>query len=407
MAEAGLHFRQSHQSLIALIHYNSSMHRALLKAKAIYFLFYAAWAALIPFLPIFYKSLGFHPAQIGLLASVTPLMTMAGAPLWGAVADATRRHRQVLLGVMLGAMLSALALSQMRVFGLLALAVGAYAFFNAPIIPLVDNSVLALLGERRSEYGRQRLWGALGWGLSAPLAGWLAGRFGQVWPFLVYFSLMIGALAVGALLPIHPEPGTHSFWSGARRLLSDRRWFLFLGVVFISGAGGSVISNFLFLHLADLGASQTVMGLALSVATLGELPVLFFSGWMLRRWGARGLLVIGMSAYVVRALGLSLAAEPWQALALQALHGLTFSAVWVAGVSFAREMAPEGLGATAQGMMSSVVMGLSGITGSLAGGVLFEQFGGHVLFRISALAVLAGLALFLFAGRQFIAREHP
>ena len=384
------------------------MPRALFKAKAIYFLFYAAWAALIPFLPIFYKSLGFQAGQIGLLASITPLMTLVGAPLWGGVADATRKHRRVLLGVILGAMFSALALSQMRVFGLLALAAAAYAFFNAPIIPLIDNSVLDMLGERRGEYGKQRLWGAVGWGLSAPLAGWLAGLvggLGQTWPFLVYFILMIGALWVAALIPVHQEPHERSFWSGARELLSDSRWFLFLGVVFICGAGGSVITNFLFLYMSDMGAPQSLMGLALSVATLGELPVLFFSGWMLRRWGARGLLVIGMAAYVVRAVGLSFAEAPWQALIFQALHGLTFSAVWVAGVSFAREMAPKGLGATAQGLMSSVVMGLSGMTGALAGGFLFQHLGAPAMFRISALAVLIGLIVFLVTGRLLRQRE--
>ena len=121
------------------------MSQPLFKAKAIYFLFYAAWAALVPFLPIFYKSLGFPAAQIGLLLSIPPLMTLAGAPFWGGVADASRQHRRVLLGVMGGAMLAAAVLSQMSAIWTLALMVALYAFFNAPIIPLVDNAVLAMI----------------------------------------------------------------------------------------------------------------------------------------------------------------------------------------------------------------------------------------------------------------------
>ena len=383
------------------------MSHPLFKAKAIYFLFYAAWAALVPFLPIFYKSLGYPAAQIGLLLSIPPLMTLVGAPFWGGVADASRQHRRVLLGVMGGAMLAAAALSQMSVFWMLALMVALYAFFNAPIIPIIDHSVLAMLaklaalapgGSKGSDYGKQRLWGAVGWGLSAPLAGWLAGRLGQTWPFVLYLVLMGAAILAAAHLPMRQEARTHSYWRGVRLLLADRRWFIFLAVILLCGVGGSVITNFLFLYLSELGASQATMGLALSVATLGEIPVLFYSGWMLKRWGSRGLLVIGMAAYVVRAMGLSLATEPWQVLALQALHGLTFSAVWVAGVSFAGEMAPAGLGATAQGLMSSMVFGFSGITGALVGGLIFQQFGGVTLFRGSALMVLGGLGLFLASG---------
>ncbi len=383
------------------------MSSPLFKAKAIYFLFYAAGAALVPFLPIFYRSLGFPASRIGLLLSITPLLTLAGAPFWGGVADASRRHRLVLLGVMGGAMLAVGALSQMSAFGLLALCVAVYAFFSAPIIPLIDNSVLAILASpagQGADYGKQRMWGAVGWGLSAPLAGWLAGRLGQTWPFLVYLALMAGLVLAAARLPIRVELRERSYWSGMRLLLSDRRWFVFLAVILLCGVGGSVITNYLFLDMADLGASQATMGLALSVATLGEMPVLFFSGWMLRKWGARGLLVMGMAAYVVRALGLSLATAPWQALALQALHGLTFSAVWVAAVSYAGELAPKGLGATAQGLMSSVFFGIGGMSGSLLGGVLFERYGPGLLFRGSALMVLGGLALFLAAGRMLPAQ---
>lgn len=385
------------------------MSQPFFKAKAIYFLFYAGWAALMPFLPIFYRSLGFPAGQIGVLLSIAPLVTLAAAPFWGGVADASRRHRLVLMGVMAGAMLAAASLSQARVFGLLALAAAAYAFFNAPIIPLIDHSVLALLASpagKGADYGRQRMWGAIGWGLSAPLAGWLAGRLGQTWPFVVYLTMMGVTMVAAARFPIKVEVRERSYWSGMRELLADRRWYVFLAIFLICGVGGSVISNYLFLFMADLGASQATMGLALSVATLGEMPVLFFSGWMLRKWGSRGLLVIGMAAYVVRALGLSLATEPWQALALQSLHGLTFSAVWVAGVSFAGEMAPKGLGATAQGLMNSVVFGISGITGSLAGGVIFERFGGAGLFRSSALLVLLGLGVFLAAGKTLARRDR-
>ena len=375
-------------------------------AKAFYFLYYAAWASLVPFLALYYQSLGFAGAQIGLLASISPLTTLFAAPFWGGLADATHRHKAVMLAAIVGAGLAVMGLSQTRSFALLAGIVVLYAFFAAPIIPLLDNTVLALLGDRRDRYGAQRLWGAIGWGLSGPVAGALVERLGISWAFSVYLTLLVLVLIPALRLPIAPAARPSPYWSGMRRLLADRRWFIFLFVAFVSGSGLSVISNYLFLYLDQLNASRTVMGLALTVATLSEIPVLFFSGRMLRRWGPRGLLMFSLAASVMRAYLYAAATEPWQALLIQLFHGLTFSTMWVAGVSFAGEIAPPGLGGTAQGMFTSTVMGLGGISGALAGGILLDRVGASGMYFWSGTAVLVGLLVFTLFGRLGQPRQN-
>ena len=43
---------------------------------------------------------------------------------------------------------------------------------SSPFISLLDSTVLTMLGEaRRPLYGRQRLWGAIGWGLCSLAVG--------------------------------------------------------------------------------------------------------------------------------------------------------------------------------------------------------------------------------------------
>jgi PPP family 3-phenylpropionic acid transporter len=266
--------------------------------------------------------------------------------------------------------------------------------------------VLARLGEDRALYGRQRLWGAVGWGITAPVAGWLVGRLGIGAAFASYLFFLSLTFLSGLFLPVKKSGRSQPFLSGMRSLLANRGWFLFLLVAFLGGAGSSVTSNYLFLYLEDLKASSTLMGLSLTIATISELPVLFFSNQLLRRWGPRGLMILSLAAYVVRALGYSLAANPGQAVMFQLLHGLTFSAMWVAGVSYANEIAPEGLGATAQGLFSSTVMGLGGITGAFFGGLLLDRYGSAGVFRISAIVVLAGLLVFLYTGRKEISPQR-
>jgi len=377
-----------------------------LRARSVYFLFYGAWAAFIPFLPLYYQSLGYKGGQIGLLTSLVPLITLVGAPVWSGLADATHRHRAVLLGAMVGAMGAVGVILGVRTLGWLALGVGAYAFFNAPIIPLVDHSVLTMLGERRSEYGKIRLWGAVGWGLSGPLAGWLAGRFGATAPFGLYLAVMALAWAVTAGLNISPGAGSGNYWKDARRLLQEGRWWFFLLVVFFAGVAGSTVNNYLFLYMAELKAPQTLMGLALAVATVSEVPALFFSSRLVNRLGARGVVLMALGAYIVRLLLYSVSQAPWQVLLIQLMHGLTFASLWAAGVAYAHELAPPGLGATAQGVFNATLMGLGAITGALTGGFLLERLGGAGMFRVVALAVLIGAFVFLVADRRQ-RQNHP
>ena len=85
---------------------------------------------------------------------------------------------------------------------------------------------------------------------------------------------------------------------------------------------------------------------------------------------------------------------------IQMLHGPTYSAIWVAGVSYADKMAPPGLGATAQGIFAGVLLGLGFGTGAILGGWVYETLGAVAMFRIFTIVVLTSLILFQLSGRN-------
>ena len=122
----------------------------MLLPKTFYFFYYGAGASLFPFLALYYRELGLSGREIGWLLGLKPLVSLFSASLWGGVADATRRHLQLLLVAIGGVILSALVLSVTSELALLVPVVATFAFFMAPIMPLVDNSVVEALGENRS-----------------------------------------------------------------------------------------------------------------------------------------------------------------------------------------------------------------------------------------------------------------
>ena len=373
-----------------------------------YFLFYGAFSVLLPFLAIFYKAQGLTGAQIGLLAAISPIISFFGAPLWTGAADASHRHKLVTMVSILGVVGICFIIPGIASFGGLLLMISLYAFFGAPTASLVDSAVLTMLGDRKEHYGRVRLWGTIGYGVIAPFAGNLIGRLGLKWAFWGYALLMFGGFLIITQIPFRQSRSNGSFRGGMRVLFANRPWMLFLVMVFIAGIGNATINNYLFVYMQSLGASNTLMGFALTVSTLSEIPAMFFSDRLLRRFGARGMLIIAMTTIGLRLICYSLTTQPWVVLVIQLCHGLTFAAIYTAGVYYADQVAPPGMKATTQGMFSGTLMGFGAAAGGLLGGILLDSFSPGGMYGFIGTLVLVGLIAFLLVERKFFSvKEAP
>jgi len=369
-------------------------------ARALYFTYYAAMAALLPYLTLYYQHTGLSSAQIGLLAGLMPLMLLIGAPLWAEVADASGRYRMVLWSSLGASLLLAVGLGLATSFVPLTLLVALFALSVAPVMPLVDHAVVEGLGDQAHQYGRQRVWGAYGWALVAPAVGWLTERHGMPWMFVIYAAGMLAALGVSLRLPVPSAIGTQRFGAGLLRMLRDAHWLAFLTAAFVGGLSLSLALNFLPLYLRAIGADLTLIGLAITAATLSELPVLAFSGALLLRLGSRRILIASLLALSLRTALYPLIGVPVWVLAVQLLHGPTFGALWIAGVAYAKQRAPHGRGAAAQGLFSGVTMGLGGLAGGLYGGLTYDWLGPGWMFGLAAALTLASAGLLTVVTRR-------
>src|SRR5258707_612459 len=122
-------------------------------------------------------------------------------------------------------------------------------------------------------------------------------------------SLMTVALLISIRIPVGHAHISVPFRSGMRTLFSNRRWMFFLLIIFMCGVAAAGTSTYLFLYLKRLGASNLI-GLALTLSTVSEVPMLFFAGRLLRRFKARGLILIELPIYIGRLLLYSLVGFP-------------------------------------------------------------------------------------------------
>ena len=358
-----------------------------------YFLYFAAFSALMPFFVLFYQRLGFNGAQIGLLTGIPPLITLVAAPFWTGVADAKRWHKLVMGAGITVAVLSVFLLPSFTSFAVIFILIIVFNIFASPIASLADSATMNMLGEERAMYGRIRLGGTIGWGLFAPIAGALVQNYGLKLAFWSYSAIMFINFFVSQRF-VHGshEAGT-SRSSGIRVLLTNRRWINFLFIAFLGGLGTFAVNAYLFPYMAELGAHETTMGFALTISTLTEMPIFFFGDRLVKKFTNYGLLILALVMVAIRSLLLSAVSTPLMVLALQAFGGTIFPAMWLAGVSYADENAPAGLKSSAQGLFGAMCFGFGSAVGGFLGGLLLESVGGRGMFLIFGIIVLIGLVI--------------
>ncbi len=380
----------------------------MLIARVFYFIIFAAMAFLLPFLSLYYqKVLGLSGSQIGFLTGIAPFISLLGASVWAAAADATRQYKAILLMAIAGVLVSVFAIFRAPGFLLLTVAVAFYAFLSSPVLSIIDNAVMTHLGDRRDEYGLERVWGSVGWGVSAIFAGILIQRLGLHWAFYGFLALYGVLFFVALRFPIPKVSIATNFWQGLWQLATNSRWLIFLMLALVEGLSLGVFLNFLFLHLSDMGSSRMIMSLSLTFATFSEIPIFLAGHKLLRRWTPAQLLAISMVLTTLRAFLYAGMTAPWQVLLVSLLHGPTFAVMWTAGVAYAIQTAPRGLGTTALGVFSGTVFGLGSALGAMSGGWLYQHVSSVAPFIWTGIASIVALLPFVWVHRRTIFHRAP
>ena len=377
--------------------------RGLLVVKVLYALYFGAMGIYFTFLNVYFRSIGLSGTEIGLLSTVAPLVGIFAGTVWGLLSDRLGQTRRLLVIASAGAILSVLALSTARTFVVMIPLVAIYSLFNSAIMPLVDSTTLALLGEHRERYGAQRIWGSIGFIITSSASGFIVDALGLHIIFAGY-AVAIGLhLVMLFLLPQQPVELRGSMLRGLTGLVRQPAWVLFTFSVMLIATAGYAMGAFLSVTVKSLGGSDSLVGLSWTVAAISELPIMAGSAWLFRKVGPARLLVFAFLAYTIRMFLYSTLAAPEWVLAINCMGGISFALYWVSSVTYASQLAPANLKATSQGMLATA-SNLAGMIGSALAGWLFDLRGPSGLFQVMALICATALAVFV-SGRLLMRRR--
>jgi MFS family permease len=365
--------------------------RILMLVRLLFITYYGSLGSLLPYLPVYYHSLGHGGQIIGMLGAIKPFTTFLVAPFWGIVSDQTGSPFTVLYFTFLVSLVGQLMVAWKHDPKYIMFMVFITAFFNAPVKSLLDSIVMSHLNDR-SRYGRLRLWGQMGFGIGSSVVGVLLSKSkhraynptsGQsllekiydFWQSLTGYKLLFLSYAmmsiptwvcIRAFHKLHDEKekeeaaaiAEHSettrdealpsvgVLGGVNLLLHSGDALLFFFLVFVVGVSSGLIENFAYVRIREVGGTGKDMGLSRLVSSMAGAPMFWFSGPLTELLGADRVIVASICSYIIRFLIYACMRNPLQGLPAEALRGVTFAAFWSTCTIYASRIAPPGMSAT-------------------------------------------------------------
>jgi MFS family permease len=372
--------------------------RELTHSRIMYFGYYLALGAFLPYLNLYYERLGMSGVQIGTFTAIAIFVGALSGLILSGIADAHTWQNQILRIALLLCTIMVFILSKATILPEIIVMIAFYALCNGPIIPILDSSALEAAKTYQSNYGSLRLWGTIGWSISSLIVGTLIENFDMRWFFYSYIAFMSLTFFMSLTHSIHMPRLKASISQGLNQLLRPHFFIFLLSILLVAVTFGG-FNSFLSIYLDGINASEGMIGLAWTLASLSEIPILFAAGRLIKKISASGLLKVSFLAYALRWLLLSFISNPILALLTQLLQGISFASFLVGGITYISELAPEGLNTTAQSIFTSISYGLAAIVGSLLGGYFYDTWGMTAMFRSFSLIAIFGLFIFYVGDR--------
>jgi PPP family 3-phenylpropionic acid transporter len=368
-------------------------------AKSFTFSMYTMTAIISSYFPLYFDAVGYSKIEIGMLYSIGPMIGIVSNLLWGYLSDKRGTIRGVLITLLLGQLAMAPIAFHARSFALLYVCMAAFFFFQQPMTSINDSQLLLIAARTGKSYASFRVFGSIGFAAASLGFGLILKRTDHEFtPYLTYASAAVSLLI--ALL-LRDARGGGSFkalqFRPMMRIVSTPKFLRFLALLLVLSVAHRMNDGFLALYLRQRHASEPVVGYAWTASALSEIPVFFLLSKYGHKFKELALLTISAVVYVVRFTLLSFIADPVWAIAIQAMHSLSFGIFLFTALRYIQQAVPDEYRASGQAIFAVTWSSLAGLLSGVIGGYTFQHFGGEWMYRLAAALALAAAAGFFLA----------
>ncbi len=375
------------------------------------------------------QRLHFTGGQVGLLAGTTAVGALLSPFLVGWVADVFL-PAQVVLALLhgVGAVLLFLASGQTH-FGPLYALILLYALFFMPTLSLVNAIAFRHLADLKREFGPIRVMGTLGWITAGLTVGGL-GVEDTALPMRMAAGVSVLLACYAWTLPATPPRAERRGFNleafapaEARALFKERSFTVFVLASFLICVPLQFYYAMTNLFMNQVGLTNAAG--KMTGGQMSELGCMLLIPWFFKRWGVKGMLAAGMTAWVVRYLCFAFGRPGdgmWMLWLGIALHGICYDFFFVTGQIYVDGKAPAGMRSAAQGMITLVTYGAGMFVGSWISGAVLQRYAlpvvngvvGHdwrpmwlIAATIAAMVLVGFVLLFSDASVDKVVEDEP
>ncbi|UJR36826.1 hypothetical protein I4U23_029539 [Adineta vaga] len=294
---------------------------------------------------------------------------------------------------------------------------------------------------RADMFGRQRVWGTIGFGVSALAASRLYGYFQSEFVYIIMFSIAACiCICVTCFIRIQSQKQKRSSAglesAAAEEVALDQSTknstqettktklsqsglpalipllkrvdvIVFLSLTFIWGMSYAGLDPYVYLYIDEISPcqSRSIVGYMSFISASAEILALFLAGRMLKLLGTNINSIIILIAFAIRFAGYYYIRRPYFLLFMETMHYFNFGILYILIAQKADAIAPPGLAGTLQGVVYGLSFGLGRGVGLIVSSYIYTRLPPRTLFLFFACfnataAIIYSLLFFILKKRS-------
>ena len=370
---------------------SNTLRKDLFFSRAYYFAFMGGWGFILPFLNLFYVSLGLSGTQIGTITSTSSIVGLLFAPI---IVNEIKKRPQarglLQTAILLGA-LGYFLLGHQTLYVFILINVFFQSLAGSGVMPVSDSMAVAVSKESGSGYGSIRVFASVGWIVAVLSSGWLIERFDFIAGFIGVSSMWIlGALLIFFIQPRFfitkrndqlPKP---SLSATIKRVISDRTLLGFAIALIFVGFMNSGVLQFENVFLSELGASKRLISVAGILSAVVELPFMLYADRYVKRYGPSRILLIALMVTALQRSTVLLFPAIATIMIVRFIGGIAFSLYTVSYIGLISSRTEDSETGTVLALYTVTLASLVNILAAPVSGAIFDVIGARWLYALSA-----------------------